>query len=98
MVAESGNNPKYVDDMIGEAVIKLLKSGGPITTTALLSQLTDMAQLSSNQERTDACIQSIIEIKQSISRNYQKRSNFLKKQSSLFDHHHNPRNQYDTKH
>ncbi|MBT0721298.1 hypothetical protein EFZ10_12690 [Tatumella sp. TA1] len=100
MVIESGLKQKYVDDMIGEAVIVLLKSGGPITTTNLLSQLTDMALLSNDQDRADACNQGIMEIKQSISKNYEKRSHFLKQQSSLYETTNplQPRHQYDTKH
>ena len=100
MVIESGLKQKYVDDMIGEAVIVLLKSGGPVTTTALLSQLTDMASLSSDQDRADACKQGIMEIKQSISKNFEKRSQFLKQQSSQYEtpNRLQPRHQYDTKH
>jgi len=97
MVKESGFTQNCVDDIIGEAVIALLKLGGPITTSTLLSKLTDMAELSATQDRTEACLQGIIEIKQSISKNYQERSQFLRNQSSLFvgsNSHHS----YDTKH
>lgn len=97
MVNDSGLTQKCVDDIIGEAVITLLKSGGPITTSSLLSQLTDMAKISANQERTEACLQGIIEIKQSISKNHQERSQFLRNQSSLFESGNNL-HQYDTKH
>ena len=100
MVIGSRLKQKYVDDMIGEAVIVLLKSGGPVTTTALLSQLTDMALLSSDQDRSDACNQGIMEIKQSISKNFEKRSQFLKQQSSQYEIPNSlqSRHQYDTKH
>lgn len=97
MVKELGFTQHCVDDIIGEAVIALLKLGGPITTSTLLSKLTDMAELSANQDRTEACLQGIIEIKQSISKNYQERSQFLRNQSSLFASG-NSRHSYDTKH
>jgi len=97
MVNESGFTQKCVDDIIGEAVIALLKSGGPITTSSLLTQLTDMAEISVNQQRTEVCLQGIVEIKQSISKNYQERSQFLRNQSSLFESS-NTLHRYDTKH
>ncbi|WP_241578859.1 hypothetical protein [Rosenbergiella nectarea] len=97
MVNESGFTQKCVDDIIGEAVITLLKSGGEITTSTLLSQLTEMAKVSADQERKEACLQSIVEIKQSISKNYQARSQFLRNQSSLFESGNNL-HRYDTKH
>ena len=97
MVNESGSTQICVDDIIGEAVIALLKSGGQITTSALLTQLTDMAKISVNQERTEACLQGIIEIKQSLSKNYQERSQFLRNRSSLFESS-NTLHRYDTKH
>ncbi|WP_241609148.1 hypothetical protein [Rosenbergiella australiborealis] len=97
MSKDNGFTQQHVDDMIGEAVIILLKTGGPITTTELLNQLSNMAKKTSNPQRVEACLQGIYEIKQSISKNYQKRSQFLKNQSLIFENG-THRYQYDTKH
>ena len=97
MVNENGFTQKYVDDIIGEAVIALLKSGGPVTTSALLTQLTDMAKTSVNLQRTEICLQGIADIKQSISKHYQERSQFLRNRSPLFEGS-NSLHHYDTKH
>lgn len=87
------------DDLIGEAVIVLLKTGGAITISALLDQLSEMATASQDADRKEACLQSISDVKLSIGRYFNQRREHLEKQSVLLNNSLSSRYQEnDTKH
>ncbi|WP_276852513.1 hypothetical protein [Enterobacter oligotrophicus] len=54
------------DDLIGEAVLLILKEHGPITFTSLANRLHMMANIESNHERKNALIAAEDEVRQRI--------------------------------
>ncbi|AUJ81710.1 MULTISPECIES: hypothetical protein [Enterobacter] len=54
------------DDLIGEAVLTILKENGPITFASLANRLLAMANVESNDERKNALIAAEDEVRQRI--------------------------------
>jgi|AGFT01.1.fsa_nt_gi hypothetical protein len=54
------------DDLIGEAVLSILKENGPITFSSLAARLLLMARAESNPERKDALIAAENEVRERI--------------------------------
>lgn len=54
------------DDLIGEAVLSILKENGPITFTSLANRLLAMANVESNDERKNALMAAEDEVRQRI--------------------------------
>ena len=51
------------DDLIGEAVLSILKENGPITFASLANRLLAMANVESNDERKNALIAAEDEVR-----------------------------------
>ena len=56
------------DDLLGEAVLSILKEEGPITFVALADRLLSMAEVETNDERKDALIAAEKEVRQKVTR------------------------------
>lgn len=54
------------DDLIGEAVLSILKENGPITFASLANRLRAMANVESNDERKNALIAAEDEVRQRV--------------------------------
>lgn len=54
------------DDLIGEAVLSILKENGPITFVSLANRLRAMANVESNDERKNALIAAEDEVRQRV--------------------------------
>ncbi len=54
------------DDLMGEAVLSILKENGPITFASLANRLKTMANVESNDERKNALIAAEDEVRQRI--------------------------------
>ncbi|MEH0885255.1 hypothetical protein [Enterobacter sp. UNJFSC 003] len=54
------------DDLIGEAVLSILKENGPITFASLANRLFRMANVESNDERRNALIAAEDEVRQRV--------------------------------
>lgn len=78
------NDCTLTDELLGEVTIALLRSGGPVTTSAVLEQLTLMAANSQDQEKIEACLQTINEVKLSINKYTQLQQNPSEKSGKLF--------------
>ncbi len=54
------------DDLIGEAVLSIIKENGPITFASLANRLRAMANVESNDERKNALIAAEDEVRQRV--------------------------------
>ncbi|HAZ0553995.1 TPA: hypothetical protein I4D55_001555 [Enterobacter hormaechei] len=57
---------RFKDDLIGEAVLSILKENGPITFASLANRLRAMANVESNDERKNALIAAEDEVRQRV--------------------------------
>ncbi|PIJ48474.1 hypothetical protein BL250_15180 [Erwinia sp. OLTSP20] len=77
---------KQIDRLIGEAVMTLLTSGGPVDSKVLIDQLSQMALAASSPRQRALLQRALREVNESIE-TYRQHAERLPDARSLFDHH-----------
>ena len=75
---------KLVDDILGEAVIKLIHSNRAIGTLTLIATLRGMAEKERNLDRKKACLHAINDVISSLEKSNSSSSNLKSTVTQLF--------------
>ncbi|CAK9886726.1 MAG: hypothetical protein XXXJIFNMEKO3_03172 [Candidatus Erwinia impunctatus] len=63
------NDEKQVDNVLGEAVLALIRDAAPVSNSALIKQLQRMANAAGDAEKRQACQHAIREIEHNLALN-----------------------------